>query len=631
MDDHTSRRFGRYEILSELGRGAMGVVYKARDPKINRIVALKTISMAGQSAEEERDYRERFFREAEAAGRLSHPGIVTIFDVGEEAETRSPYIVMEFVGGESLDKLLAKSDRKLAVPAALQLVLELADALDCAHRLGVVHRDLKPENILMTEDGHAKIADFGVAKLNLANHTLAGRALGTPAYMSPEQLNGETVDGRSDLFSVGVILYTVLTGHRPFQGNSAITVSFKVVNRDPIPATLLDTELPEGLDHIIERAMAKDPRDRYQRGAEMVLDIQNMMAVQERARKTKSASPPASAGVVPPAKEKRRAPFIAPPVPAKTAASGSVAVTKTQPMVRPLPLNKEGMEKLRNATLAGILVLACLFTLGLWVITFGSQGLRPKTAEPSGVSPVKMTASPTASDLNVAAKSDTPPPRVEPAGVSPEPVSPEPVARAAAAPVTKQLSKPRPPQRISSPPLKVAPAGLPAASPLITAPALTPKSSSTASLTAVSAASPKASPAASAALSAVTSSATPSATLEIEVDHKFATAHLSIWVDGSLTYTRVLEGTDKKRLGFFHHVQGHEIHLMQVSSGKHRLRVRVTSGTDAEVPTDPTTETPTTVPIYDQSAFVDGEFASGKENVLQITFNKRGEINLALK
>ncbi len=246
MDDRRSERFGRYEILAELGRGAMGVVYKARDPKINRVVAVKTVSLAGQSPEEEREYRERFFREAEAAGRLSHPGIVTIFDVGEEPETRAPYIVMEFVGGQSLDKLLSRNDHKLPLETALQLTLELAEALDCAHGQGVVHRDLKPANILLTEDGHAKIADFGVAKLNLANHTLAGRALGTPAYMSPEQLNGEAVDGRSDLFSLGVVLYTVLTGYRPFQGNSAITVSFKVVNRDPLPATVLDTDVAAG-------------------------------------------------------------------------------------------------------------------------------------------------------------------------------------------------------------------------------------------------------------------------------------------------------------------------------------------------------------------------------------------------
>src|ERR1700689_4559020 len=158
MGDPRSERFGRYQILTELGRGAMGVVYKALDPKINRLVAVKTISMAGQPPEEEREYRERFFREAEAAGRLSHPGIVTIFDVGEEPETRAPYIVMELVGGQSLDKLLSRGDHKLPVEIALQLTLELAEALDCAHGQGGVHRDLKPAKILLPDDGHPKTA-----------------------------------------------------------------------------------------------------------------------------------------------------------------------------------------------------------------------------------------------------------------------------------------------------------------------------------------------------------------------------------------------------------------------------------------------------------------------------------------
>src|SRR5271157_3615506 len=311
MGDRRSERFGRYEILAELGRGAMGVVYKARDPKINRVVAVKTISLAGQSPQEEREYRERFFREAEAAGRLSHPGIVTIFDVGEEPETRAPYIVMEFVGGESLDKLLSRDDHKLPLETALQLTLELADALDYAHGQGVVHRDLKPANILITEDGHAKIADFGVAKLNLANYTLAGRVLGTPAYMSPEQLNGDAVDGRSDLFSLGVVLYTMVTGHRPFQGNSALTVSFKVVNRDPLAATLLNAELPKGLDFIIDRAIAKEPALRYQRGLEMVLDIQHMQQGREPWSKAKGQASPSKGKERPTEKKKTRSSVLA--------------------------------------------------------------------------------------------------------------------------------------------------------------------------------------------------------------------------------------------------------------------------------------------------------------------------------
>jgi len=554
MDERRSERFGRYEILAELGRGAMGVVYKARDPKINRVVAVKTISLAGQPPEEEREYRERFFREAEAAGRVSHPGIVTIFDVGEEPETRAPYIVMEFVGGQSLDKLLSRDDHKLPVETALQLTLELAEALDCAHAQGVVHRDLKPANILLTEDGHAKIADFGVAKLNLANHTLAGRALGTPAYMSPEQLNGEAVDGRSDLFSLGVVLYTVLTGYRPFQGNSATTVSFKVVNRDPLPVTVLDAELPQRLDYIIARAMAKDPAERYQRGMEMVLDIQHLQEGREPLSKAKQPGSPTGGSAGQTAKEEGRSSALGQLGVAAKPRSSMRALLLGQGEAENLP------ERIRKKSFAGVLVLAGLFIFGLWFISFGPQGVRPRAAEPSPpageIAPDKTATTPTAPAASTVVSVATAP-----------------------TPVATKLPKPNPPGRTYSPPTQVAGASLPTVTPPTVSPATSP------------------------------------ATLEIEVEHKFAEAHLSIWVDDRLTYTHLLEGTDKKRLVVFHHVQGHEFHAMQVSPGKHLLRVQVTSD----------------VASYDQSATVEGEFASGQENVLRINFNKHGEMSLSLQ
>jgi serine/threonine-protein kinase len=545
-DDRRSERFGRYEILAELGRGAMGVVYKARDPKINRVVAVKTVSLAGQSPEEEREYRERFFREAEAAGRLSHPGIVTIFDVGEEPETRAPYIVMEFIGGQSLDKLLSRDDHKLPLETALQLTLELAEALDCAHGQGVVHRDLKPANILLTKDGRAKIADFGVAKLNLANHTLAGRALGTPAYMSPEQLNGEAVDGRSDLFSLGVVLYTVLTGYRPFQGNSAITVSFKVVNRDPIPATLLNTELPQGLDYIITRAMAKDPAERYQRGMEMVLDIQELREGRAPWSKAKLPGSLTGGSAAQTASEK-----------AESSLGQLRVAAKPRSSPRSLP-ERHGaakmLEKTGKMALAGALVLVGLLIFGFWVISFGPKGGPSGAAEPlppaREVAPVKSPATPTAPADTIA------------------PVATPPT------PIVEKLSKAVSAGRIHPSPTKVARAS-----------------------------------------SSTVSPATSPATLEIEVEHKFAAANLSIWVDDRLAYTHRLEGTDKKHLVVFHHVQGHEFHAMQVSPGKHSLKVQVTSDGAA----------------YDQSATVAGEFISGQENLLRISFDKHGEMSLSLK
>src|SRR6185437_10732333 len=174
----------------------------------------------------------------------------------------------------SLSKLLNAQNKKLPTGVALRLAQELAEALDYAHSQGVVHRDIKPANILVTRDGHAKVADFGIARLNVAHMTQPGEILGSPAYMAPEQLSGEGVDARSDLFSVGVILYTMLTGFRPFQGNSATTVCFKVVNREPIPVSALDSELPAELDRIVRKAMAKEPSERYQSGGELARDIE---------------------------------------------------------------------------------------------------------------------------------------------------------------------------------------------------------------------------------------------------------------------------------------------------------------------------------------------------------------------
>jgi len=287
MENAELKRFGRYEIVAELGRGAMGVVYKARDPQIDRLVAVKTVSMWGQDREEETDFRMRFLNEAQAAGRLHHAGIVSIFDVGETSENHDQYIVLEYVAGESLNRMLAR-EKKLPLAKALKFAEEIAEALDYAHAQGVVHRDIKPGNILVTEDGHAKIADFGIAKLNLAHFTVPGRVMGTPAYMAPEQLSGEGVDGRSDLFSLGVILYAMVTGHSPFQGNSATTVCFKVANREPVAASAFDLNLPPELDEVISRAMAKDPQQRYQSGAEFAADLRQLQQIFEAGSTTTS-------------------------------------------------------------------------------------------------------------------------------------------------------------------------------------------------------------------------------------------------------------------------------------------------------------------------------------------------------
>ena len=577
MDDRSIQKFGRYEILDEIGRGAMGVVYRARDPRINRVVAVKTISLLGQSQEDDLEYRERFFREAEAAGRLSHPGIVTIFDAGEEPETRAPYIVMEFVGGESLEKMLARNDRKLPLATALQLTMELAEALDTAHCLGVVHRDLKPANILLTEDGHAKIADFGVAKLNLAHQTAGGRALGTPAYMSPEQLNGDMVDGRSDLFSLGVILYTVVTGHRPFQGNSALTVSYRVVNRDPIPATLLDTELPPGLDYIITRAMAKDPRDRYQRGMEMVLDIQHLQQGKEPWSKAWQQDSSAEATAAEMANEKAH----------PSGLNQTAVIYKST--VSTVKLATDAATRGAAVELGGLLRKKLFVGAGVVILIFGLAAISLNRR----VQPERPNAGLPLSDPILAIKTEPPP-----------------ASDSAAVPKLSSIERTRSDRhRLAS--------SKSAASrqqqPTIDSTTDRAENHNQVLIT-------DARPDSATLQVARAGSATIfPATLEIEVEHKFPAAHLSIWVDDHLTYTHLLTGNDKKTLGVFHHVAGHEFHAMQIAAGKHRLRVQVTA-----------MAAPGSAP-YEGSASLEGVFSGGQENMLHVIFAKNGEMNLRLE
>ncbi|EGK70247.1 Putative calcium/calmodulin-dependent protein kinase [Methyloversatilis universalis FAM5] len=262
-------KLGKYDILRELGQGAMGIVYEGRDPVIDRRVAIKTLKREQLERSEADEVIARFKREAQAAGRLNHPNVVAIYEYGEmsgEEADGTAFIAMEFVQGREL-KDAFDSDERIALPLVGRIMGQLLDALEHAHRNGVVHRDIKPANIILLADGTVKVADFGVARIESSNLTQAGTVMGTPSYMSPEQFMGQTVDGRSDLFSAGVVLYQLLTGEKPFTG-ALTTIMHKVLKEDPPWPSVLNVHVPARLDAVVKRAMAKRPEDRFQSAAD---------------------------------------------------------------------------------------------------------------------------------------------------------------------------------------------------------------------------------------------------------------------------------------------------------------------------------------------------------------------------
>ncbi|HEX6862734.1 MAG TPA: serine/threonine-protein kinase, partial [Thermoanaerobaculia bacterium] len=269
----TPPKLGRYEIVDEIGKGAMGVVYLARDPLIGRLVALKTFRIGYSVRDQELEqFRIRFMREAQSAGILSHPNIVTIHDVVEQTEEGLAFIAMEYVRGTTL-KALLQSDQPMSLQFVVDLVAQIAEALDYAHAHRVIHRDVKPANILITADNRVKITDFGIARLDTSNLTQEGQLLGTPNYMAPEQIQGKEIDHRADLFALGVVLYEMLTRHKPFQGENLTVVSHRIVYDHFTPPKEYARDLPPGVEQVLDRALEKDPNRRYQRAKDMADDL----------------------------------------------------------------------------------------------------------------------------------------------------------------------------------------------------------------------------------------------------------------------------------------------------------------------------------------------------------------------
>ncbi len=311
----TTPTLGRYEITKELGKGAMGIVYLGRDPQINRQVAIKTLRFEeGIDEEQLKALKDRFFREAQAAGNLSHPNIIKVYDAGEDQEIA--YMAIELLKGEDL-KIWTPKKNLLPMEKVLEYMYESADALDYAHKNGVIHRDIKPANIMLLEDGNIRIVDFGIARIQESSKTATGTVLGTPYYMSPEQIAGKKVDGRADIFSLGVTLFELLTGEKPWKGGDAVGTLFFQIASDPYPdPAKIRPELPKGILAVIDKALQKNPDERYQEAGQMAEDIKAVMG-NNTPKHTGTSSPQST-------------PSAATPETAKPVVKPKPAVTPTQ-------------------------------------------------------------------------------------------------------------------------------------------------------------------------------------------------------------------------------------------------------------------------------------------------------------
>ena len=339
-------QLGKYEIRRELARGAMGIVYEAYDTLIKRRVALKTIRPDQLDGEKTADMLARFRREAQAAGRLNHPNIVAIYDFDEDAGTS--FIAMEFVEGRELKERFAANER-FRMQDVERIMTAILDALDYSHRQGVVHRDVKPANIFLLEDGGVKVADFGIAHLDSSNLTQVGTVVGTPNYMSPEQIMGLPVDGRTDIFAAGVILYQFLTGERPFAGSTTTTMQ-KVLKEDPLPPSTLNVQLPAAIDAVVRKALAKRADDRYQTAREFAQALVKALGSLRTATDPDATMPGLAAVAVPAVATTTSAPQP----------TSAIAQPSDSPNPRPAPAPMRTNQRTALAIVAAIAVIGVI-------------------------------------------------------------------------------------------------------------------------------------------------------------------------------------------------------------------------------------------------------------------------------
>lgn len=476
---NAAKTIGRYEIVDELGRGAMGSVFKARDPALGRTVALKTILSAALIGGQSEQYRSRFLREAHAAGNLAHPGIVPVFDVGEHEGV--PFLVMEYVDGRTLADALKKGER-FTLDRVCEIGGQIAEALGYAHRQGVIHRDIKPANILMTSREvygaeRPRITDFGIAKLTSNEITTTGQLLGTPSYMPPEQFTGAPIDGRADLFSLGVILYALATGEQPFPGETMTAVSYKVVHTQPVPPSKLNPGVPPILEGVILKCLAKSPEERYQSGEELAQDLAGVRA--NAGGTVLRATPPPQAALLD--SDVTLAPTarsIPPQVAGVSSSNGgpvaaSAAVGAAPTKVAAKPASKWGVKRIGIIAVAGVAVIAVALMVQTWLgVRHRLQALQvsaSRTAAPATTpvsTPAVQPAQQSAATVPVA-------PAELPAAHKASPEKPSP---STAAKTTKPASTVAATEVPATAKSAAAPAATPATPPVPAAPEFDPKS-----------------------------------------------------------------------------------------------------------------------------------------------------------
>jgi serine/threonine protein kinase len=460
-------QIGRYRILDELGRGASGVVYRAQDPAIGRIIAIKTIRLSDFTDDAERDrLRERLFREAQSAGVLSHPNIVTIYDIAEEGGLA--YIFMECVDGPSLEKLL-NAPQALESGAVLSILRQTATALDYAHKKGIVHRDIKPANILIHEGTVAKIADFGVAKILSQQMTHTGVMMGTPNYMSPEQVQGHAVDGRADQFSLAVIAYEVLTGEKPFLADQLPALLFRIVREDPVAPQRFNPTLAPQVDVVFRKALAKSASDRYLNCVDFVEALAAACGINPHwhvlTRRGAQNLPTLGGAGVPMEPRPTPGPPARPAKPPREPEAVLAPPPQTSPLFRPEAEREERNPVLKSLVwmLIGIgLAGLILFAAQKYLFNRNTEPARPAEeaqAQPAATPPSAETDSKPSpvGQPSVPADSSRPAPAKPPESTTPETANPSanPPPSPQEAPREKAANEPAaqpPPQRSSIPP-----------------------------------------------------------------------------------------------------------------------------------------------------------------------------------